>query len=43
MENKAKVGVFIGIGLVIIAIVYLYFQGWFVTVIPYFEKFIKVI
>ncbi|MGC8649318.1 MAG: hypothetical protein ACP5UN_03845 [Candidatus Micrarchaeia archaeon] len=43
MENKAKAGVFIGIGLAIIVIAYLYSQGWFAQVIPYFEKFFRVI
>ncbi len=43
MENKTKVGTIIVIVLVIIVITYLYSQGWFATVIPYFEKFIKVI
>ena len=43
MENKAKAGTIIVIVLVIIVVAYLYSQGWFATVIPYFEKFIKVI
>ncbi len=41
MENKAKAGIIIVIVLVIIA--YLYSQGWFAQVTPYFEKFIRVI
>ncbi len=43
MENKAKEGIIIVIVIVSIVIAYLYSQGWFATVIPYFEKFIKVI
>jgi uncharacterized membrane protein len=42
MENKTKTRAIIVIGLVIIAITYFYSQGWFATVIPYFEKVIKV-
>jgi hypothetical protein len=43
MENKTKARTIIVIILVIIVVAYLYSQGWFATVIPYFEKFIKVV
>ncbi|MGC8483994.1 MAG: hypothetical protein ACP5OE_10175 [Thermodesulfobium sp.] len=43
MDDKTKEGIIIGIILAIIVIAYLCSQGWFVTAIPYFEKFIKVI
>ncbi|MEM3423644.1 MAG: hypothetical protein QXE51_03680 [Nitrososphaeria archaeon] len=45
MEDNGKKLATIVIVLFIIAIVigYLYSQGWFATITPYFEKFIKVI
>ena len=42
MNDKTKAGIIIII-LAIIAIASLYSQGWFAQVIPYFEKFFKVI
>jgi hypothetical protein len=43
MENKAKASTIIVIVLAIIVIAYLYSQGWFTTVSPYFENFTKII
>ena len=43
MGNKTKAGIIIGTILIMIVIGYLYSQGWFAQVIPYFEKFFKVI
>ncbi|MGC8680344.1 MAG: hypothetical protein ACP5T6_03550 [Candidatus Micrarchaeia archaeon] len=43
MDDKTKEGIIIGIILAIIVIAYLYSQGWFAQVIPYFEKFFMVI
>ncbi|MEM3204575.1 MAG: hypothetical protein QW232_10270 [Saccharolobus sp.] len=45
MEDNGKKLATIVIVLFIIAIVigYFYSQGWFATITPYFEKFIKVI
>ena len=43
MGDKIKAGIVIAILLAIIVIGYLYSQGWFTQIIPYFESFIKVI